>query len=96
VASYELVRTLHDLLQSNFATEGYHVLVCGWSNMLSIRPNFTVLDLKVRYQAGHFLKKASKSMPGHSETAVIIDFLGNEAFRQAHLERILVLSRRIG
>jgi hypothetical protein len=69
VASYELVRTLLDLLQSHFATVS-SIIVCGGSNMLKILPNFTVLDLTVRYQAGHLLKITFKLSRKHSKHAL--------------------------
>jgi hypothetical protein len=126
VASNELVRTLLDLLQCNFATvanseellsaepasqtEGgkdiTRLIVCGGSNMSKIVPiltkmGYTVVDLSTpgwTPTEGNILSlKASiqqlSEIPG---TVVILDLLGNVAFRQAQLDGTLALPYKSG
>jgi hypothetical protein len=126
VASNELVRTLLDLLQCNFATvtnleellsaepasqiEGGKdiscLIICGGSNMSKIVPilsnmGYTVVDLTISGWTPTekiilSLKESIQSLPEIPGTAVILDLLGNVAFRQAQLDGTLALPFKSG
>jgi hypothetical protein len=126
VASNELVRTLLDLLQCNFATvanseellsvepasqiEGgkdiSRLIICGGSNMSKIVPilsnmGYMVVDLTISGWTPTeknilTLRESIQNLPEVPGTAVILDLLGNVAFRQAQLDGTLALPFKSG